>query len=98
PRTRATRRQQMLEFAAGSPATMKCRVIVREEWQTGWVDNRPQMRLLADKKRFIWESDRHGWPNYYLYDFSGKLITPITRNTSFESGAIVSVDETAGVM
>ena len=95
---RTNRRQQIMEFVACSPSTTKCRVVVREEWKTGWVDNRPQMRLLTDKKRFIWESDRNGWTNYYLHDFSGKLITPITRNTAFESGAIVSVDETAGVM
>ena len=95
---RTNRRQQIMEFIACSPSTTKCRVIVREEWQTGWVDNRPQMRLLEDKKRFIWESERNGYTNYYLYDFSGKLITPITQNTTFDSGAIVKVDETAGVM
>ena len=77
---RTNRRQQIMEFVACSPATTKCRVIVREESKTGWVDNRPQLRLLEDKKRFIWESERNGWTNYYLYDFSGKLIHPITRN------------------
>lgn len=95
---RTNRRQQIMESVACSPATGNCRVVVREEWLTGWVDNRPQMRLLADKKRFIWESDRNGWTNYYLGDFSGKPLTPITRNTGFESGAILKVDEAAGVM
>ena len=71
---------------------------MHEEWPTGWVDNRPQMRYLADRKRFIWESDRNGFSNYYLYDLTGKLLRPITRNDTFDSGAIVKVDEARNVM
>src|SRR5262245_31295097 len=56
------------------------------------------MRYLADKKRFIWESDRNGFSNYYLYDLSGTLINPITTNTTFESSTIVKVDEANNVM
>ena len=96
--SRTNRRQNIMELIACSPATTKCRVIVREEWKTGWVDNRPQMRWLADRKRFIWESDRTGWTNYYLYDISGKPINPITTNDGFDSGQIVKVDEAANVM
>jgi len=95
---RTNRRQQIMEFIGCNPSTTKCRVIIREEWLTGWVDNRPQMRYLADRKRFIWESDRNGFSNYYLYDLSGKLINPITSNTTFESGAIVKLDEASNVM
>jgi dipeptidyl-peptidase-4 len=95
---RTNRKQNIMEFIACNPATAKCRVIVHEEWPTGWVENRLQMRYLADNKRFIWESERNGWRNYYLYDLSGKLINPITSNTTFESGAIVKVDEKAGIM
>ena len=75
---RTNRRQNIMELAGCDPASGKCRVIVREEWLTGWVDNSPQMRYLADRKRFIWESERNGFTNYYLYDLSGKLINPIT--------------------
>ena len=50
-----------------------CRVIVREEWPTGWVENRPPMQFLKDNQRFIWESERNGFANYYLYDLTGKL-------------------------
>lgn len=38
---RTDRRQQTLEFAACSPTTGKCRVIIRETWPTGWVENSP---------------------------------------------------------
>jgi len=95
---RTNRRQNIMEFVACSPATTKCRVIIKEEWPTGWVNNRPSMRYLADRKRFIWNSERNGWANYYLYDLSGKLINPITSATTYEAGAIVKVDEAAGVM
>ena len=95
---RTNRRQQIMELIACTPSTTKCRIIVHEEWPTGWVDNRPQMRYLADRKRFIWESDRTGFSNYYLYDMTGKLLHPITRNDTFDSGAIVKVDEGNNVM
>jgi len=95
---RTNRRQQIMEFVACSPETTTCRAIVHEEWKTGWTDNRPQIRWLSDNTRFIWESDRDGWTNYYLFDVSGKRLNPITSNTTFESGAIVKVDEAANVL
>ncbi len=95
---RTSRRQQIMEFIACNPSTGACRVIIREEWPTGWTENRPTMQYLKDNRRFIWESERNGWHNYYLYDLSGKLITPLTNHTTFEAANIVKVDEAAGVM
>src|SRR5688500_608115 len=95
---RTNRRQQIMELVAADPLTGEARVIVREEWKTGWVENSPTLRFLADGKRFIWESARNGWNNYYLYDLSGKLINPITTNTTFETAGLVKVDEAAGVL
>ena len=46
----------------------------------------PADAFLKDGKRFIWESERNGWTNFYLYDLSGKLITPLTSHTTFEVG------------
>jgi dipeptidyl-peptidase 4 len=90
---RTNRKQNILEFAACSPQTGKCRAIVHEEWPTGWIENRPEMRFLKDGKRFIWESQRNGWKNFYLYDLSGRLITPLTTHSTFEAENIVLVDE-----
>ena len=95
---RTNRRQQIMELVAADPVTGEARVVVREEWLTGWADNSPEMRLLDDGRRFIWESDRNGWNNFYLYDLSGRLIAPLTRHTTFEAAEIVKVDEAAGVM
>src|SRR5687768_14607655 len=95
---RTNRRQNILEFAAADPSTGATRVIVREEWPTGWVENSPGITWLEDNKRFIWESERNGWNNFYLYDLSGKLITPLTAHTTFEAVSLVKVDEAARVM
>jgi dipeptidyl-peptidase-4 len=95
---RTNRRQNTLEFAAANPATGEARVIIREEWPTGWVENNPQIVWLADGKRFIWESERNGWANLYLYDLSGKLIAPLTTHTTFETANLIKFDEKAGIL
>jgi dipeptidyl-peptidase-4 len=56
------------------------------------------MAFLADGRRFIWESQRNGWDNYYLHDLSGTLITPLTTFTNAEAAALVKIDEAAGVL
>ncbi|HJR60801.1 MAG TPA: DPP IV N-terminal domain-containing protein, partial [Vicinamibacterales bacterium] len=95
---RTNRRQNVLEFAAANPETGATRVIIREEWTTGWVENSPGITWLKDGRRFVWESERNGWNNLYLYDITGKLLTPITSHTAFEVGGLVKVDEAAGVI
>jgi dipeptidyl-peptidase-4 len=95
---RTNRRQQIMEFIACNPSAGTCRVVVREEWPTGWIENSPAMQYLKDNRRFIWASERNGWRNYYLYDLSGKLLATLTNHTDFEAGSIIKVDETAGVM
>lgn len=94
---RTNRHQNIMELAACSPSTGACRTVVREEWPTGWVENSPTRRFLADGKRFIWESERTGFSNYYLYDLSGKLLATLT-NHPFEVGGIVRVDERANTL
>src|SRR5690606_25418918 len=46
-------------------------------------------------ERFIWESERTGFANYYLYDLRGTLHATLTAHP-FEVGGIVRVDERAG--
>ena len=95
---RTNRRQNVMEVAAADPATGTCRVVLREEWPTGWVMSEPRMLFLADGKRFIWESQRNGWNNFYLYDLCGRLIAPLTASTTFEAATLVKLDEQAGVL
>jgi dipeptidyl-peptidase 4 len=95
---RTNRRQNVMEVAAANPATGACRVVLREEWPTGWLISEPRMLFLADGRRFIWESQRNGWNNFYLYDLSGRLIVPLTSSTTFETDKLVKVDEKADVL
>jgi dipeptidyl-peptidase 4 len=91
------RKQDVMEFAAGDPATGKVRVIIREEWLASYTRNSPEMRFLDDGKRFIWASERSGFNNYYLYDISGKLLNKLTDHP-FEVYNIEKVDEKAGFL
>ncbi|MGE5101103.1 MAG: DPP IV N-terminal domain-containing protein, partial [Deltaproteobacteria bacterium] len=92
---RANRRQNTLELAACNPDTGACRTVIHESWPTGWIDDDPAPTpiFLKDGNRFIWESGRNGFNNYYLYDFkAGKLITPLTQLQA-EVAGVVRVDE-----
>jgi dipeptidyl-peptidase-4 len=95
---RTNRRQNVMEVVAANPATGACRVVLREEWPTGWVNEDPRLVFLRDGRRFVWESQRTGWDNFYLYDLSGRLLAPLTTHASFEVGALVKIDEDAGVL
>lgn len=94
---RTNRRQHILELAACSPDTGACRTILREEWPTGWVENHPTMRYLADSTRFLWESERSGFSNYYLYTLQGRQLGTVT-NHQFEVAGIVRIDEKANTL
>ncbi|MCJ7582012.1 MAG: S9 family peptidase [Candidatus Aminicenantes bacterium] len=91
---RTNRRQNILEFCAADPATGKVRIILHEEWPTGWVKNSPEISWLEDGRRFIWASERTGFNNYYLYDISGQLLATLTSHP-FEVARIIKVDEKA---
>ncbi len=97
---RANRRQNSLEMAACNPESGGCRVVIHEDWPSGWIDDdpAPSVTWLADRNRFIWESDRSGFKNYYLYDFkAGKLLSPVTHLPA-EVVSIVRIDEAANAM
>ncbi len=96
--TRTNRRQNVLELVAANPVTGALRVVLREEWPTGWIEPNPAMVFLKDGRRFIWESERNGWRNFYLYDLGGYLVTPLTSHSTFEAASLVKVDEDAGLL
>lgn len=86
------RRQNILELRAANPETGKSRTVIREEWLPSFVENSPEMEVLADGEHFIWASERSGFNNYYLYNFDGTLANAITSHP-FEVLDIVKVDE-----
>ena len=90
---RANRRQNVMELAAADAATGATRVILREESPGGWVMSEPRMVFLEDGRRFVWESQRTGWNNFYLYDLKDGLIAPLTSASGYEAVALVKIDE-----
>lgn len=96
---RTNRKQNVMEFCAADPASGKCRVIIREQANT-WTDNFPDLVWLDESrpgpKRFLWQSERNGFYNWYLYDLSGKLHNPVTKHASFEAGRVVKLDTAKG--
>ena len=95
---RTNRRQNVMEVASADPETGACRVVVREAWPTGWVNEDPRMVFLEDGRRFIWESQRNGWNNFYLYDLSESKAAPITTAVGYEASSLVKLDERAAVL
>jgi len=91
---RADRLQKTLDLAACSPATGKCRSVVRESRPATWAQIAAP-RFLEDGKRFIWISERNDFRNLYLYDLSGKQLAQLTRH-EFEVAEILKVDERSG--
>lgn len=89
---RTNRKQNTMEWCAANPDNGNVRVIIREQWLPSFTNNSPMRRFLADNNRFIWESERNGFRNYYLYDMSGKLHATLT-NHPFEVAGIVKIDE-----
>ncbi len=90
------RLQQHLKVLAIDVNTGKTRLIVEEKQDT-WQTNSPPMRFLADKKRFLWQTDRSGYTHYELRDLDGKLHNAVTSG-AFQTARIQFVDEESGLV
>lgn len=94
---RTDRKQKTMQFCAADPSSGHSRVVVEETQPQSWASNHPIVRFLEDKNRFIWESERNGYKNLYLYDLSGKLLNVITQN-QFDLQGILAIDEKKGMV
>ena len=95
---RMPRKQDTMEWCAADRETGKCRKIIVEKRTDGWTDQTPEVRFLKDKKRFIWQSDKTGWSNFYLYDTTGAQLAVLTKLDGSEVERVVSVDEERNVL
>jgi len=95
---RMNRLQNVMEVVAAEAAAGATRVVVHEEWPTGWLNEDPRLVFLQDGQRFIWESQRSGWNGFYLYDLTGKLIAPLTTASQADAYSIVKIDEARGLL
>ncbi|GEM_PF-4352048 len=91
---RLNRLQNRLELKAANPTTGETRTILVEEEEC-YINLHEDFYQLGDNRHFIWSSERTGWKHLYLYDYSGKLIAPLTRGES-EASAVSLVDEKNG--
>lgn len=91
------RKQNIMELKAANPNTGTSRVVVREEWLPSFTENSPEMHILENGKQFIWASERTGFNNYYLYNFDGTLVNPVTTH-NYEVSNLIKIDETKGIV
>jgi dipeptidyl aminopeptidase/acylaminoacyl peptidase len=100
--SRLERRARHVEILEHEIATGKSRVLLEESsgtflyWTPVFIRGRPPIRFLADG-RFLWESERTGWNQVYLYDADGGLVRALTEGAYPVTG-IVAVDEAAGAL
>ena len=93
---RADRLQKIYDLAACAPSTGRCRSVVRETRPQSWASGTAP-RLLEDRKRFVWMSERNEYRNFHLYDLSGKHLARLTNHQA-DVGEIVKIDEKAGYL
>ena len=88
---RLNRLQNKLDLIFNNVNTGESRIILTES-DTAWVDVFNDLFFLKDGKRFIWSSERDGYKQFYLYDYSGNLINQITKG-KWEVDKLLAVDE-----
>lgn len=93
---RTNRHQNILHVILADLETGKTRIVLTEK-QECWQDNAPEMRFLADGRRFIWATEKSGWRQLELRDLDGTLIKSLTKG-DYPVGSIVALDEDAGVL
>jgi dipeptidyl-peptidase-4 len=95
---RTNRLQNQMEWASANPETGAVTPIIRENWPTGWTENKPGIRWINNGQQFLWTSERNGYANYYLYNKGGKLANAVTKQNAGEAGSIVDIDEKGKVL
>ena len=99
---RQTRDQKLLQVLRIEVASGESRVLIEERSKT-WVDLHDELTFLPARRAFVWSSARSGYDHLYLYDYSGKLLRPITAGAWMVTGggrerAIEAVDEKRGLV
>jgi len=94
---RTNRKQNVMQFCAANPATGVARRVAEERQTQSWAENHPTIQWLADKRRFIWSTEKNGYKNFDLYGVDGKRLSEITKN-SFDANRVISVDEKSNLV
>ena len=93
----ANRRQNRLDVVAVDAKSGDSRVIVTENQPT-WQNYEPTMFVLNEGNSFVWETERTGWKNFELRDFSGNTVNQLSDFANFPCDQIEWIDESAGLI
>ncbi len=93
--SRTNRHQNKLDVLAINPKTGVVRSVVTETQDT-WQENKPLMRFLEDKHRFVWETEKNGYKHYELRNLDGDLINPLSQPDVYPCKGIEKIDEENG--
>ncbi|MEI7811725.1 MAG: S9 family peptidase [Ignavibacteria bacterium] len=88
------RRQNHLELLFCNVKTGASKIIIDEK-APEWIDIQDDLTFLQDGKRFLWSSEKDGYLHLYLYDYSGRRLSRLTKG-DFVVSKLISVDETLG--
>ncbi|MBS1841322.1 MAG: S9 family peptidase [Acidobacteria bacterium] len=93
---RLNRRQTQLDLLFADANTGKSRTVLTDKDES-WVNVNDDLYFFKDGKRFLWGSEKSGYLHLYLYDLSGKEISPVTKGEWEVTGA-PTVDEAKGLV
>src|ERR1700730_16233803 len=75
---REARDQKTLTLLRADPASGLTSELLSEHSNT-WIELNDNLTFLNESRQFIWASNRTGFQHLYLYDWTGKLIRPLTQ-------------------
>ncbi len=92
---RLNRAQTRLELAFADALSGQAKPVLTEE-DKYWINLHGDPKFLDDGRRFLWTSERDGFPHLYLYDVVGTMVKQLTRG-AWEAD-LLGVDEKQGVV
>jgi len=93
---RLNRTQAIVDVLLADAATGKSPTVLSDK-DDYWINISGDLQFLKDGKRFLWSSERSGYRHLYLYDFSGKPPSQLTKG-DWEVDHVDAVDEAKGVV
>ena len=99
---REARDQKTLALLRADPATGATNELLSEHSNT-WIELNDNLTFLYRSRQLIWASNRSGFQHLYLYDWTGKLIRPLTQGDWQVTGdndthGMRGVDEDRGIV
>lgn len=91
-----SRDQQQLELRMVNANNGSTRTAIKENSDT-WINLHDDLHFLADKKHFIWSSERDGFKHLYVHNMKGKQIRQLTSG-DWVVDKLEAVDEKTGTV